>query len=462
MSRVINTANFLYNSADNIFIEGHTTCTYGQFFNKVISVASRLESLGIKKGNIVILYDMPDLETIFLLFALFHIEAVALPVNPRISYQELQKIKNFSGAKCVISNKITGADIVHSLGIFKNSMQVDKQTSFSPPQWNLKTPAIIILTSGSSGNPKMVVHSLNSVLQSARAVNIYFDLKSSDSWLLSLPLYHVSGLGILFRCLLSGANLVIPDIQSDINKSIIQFRPAYISLVITQLERLLNNRQSIDVLKNSQAVFLGGSAIPLSLIKQSLAHNLPIYTSYGLTEMASTVAIKKIVDPATSNAEILSCCQVKINEKKEILVKGDSMFLGYLNNDSIDKSQIENGWFSTGDFGISKGPFITVWGRRDNMFISGGENIYPEEIEKYLLSMEKIENAVVVAVDSQEFGQRPVAFIKTQMEIDEQKMKSYLKQYLPSYKIPDRFLSWPEKYAETGIKMKRKDFKSLL
>ena len=96
------------------------------------------------------------------------------------------------------------------------------------------------------------------------------------------------------------------------------------------------------------------------------------------------------------------------------------------------------------------------------MFISGGENIYPEEIEKYLLSMEKIENAVVVAVDSQEFGQRPVAFIKTQMEIDEQKMKSYLKQYLPSYKIPDRFLSWPEKYAETGIKMKRKDFKSLL
>jgi len=179
--------------------------------------------------------------------------------------------------------------------------------------------------------------------------------------------------------------------------------------------------------------------------------------------MASTVAIKKIMDNSTERAEILPSYQVKISKEKEIFLKGDALFLGYLENGVVKQKLNNENWFETGDLGsIHQKNMITVFGRKDNMFISGGENVYPEEIEKYLLMIDTIEEAVVVDVDDDEFGSRPIAFIKMFNKINSTEIVSHLKQHLPSYKIPDQFLPWPEDHFEDDEKVKRQYFKSLL
>jgi len=178
--------------------------------------------------------------------------------------------------------------------------------------------------------------------------------------------------------------------------------------------------------------------------------------------MASTVAIKKITDLSTDKAELLSGYKVKIAADNEILLKGKALFDGYYTNGKLLKNVMRDGWFRTGDLGVLDKDQLTVIGRKDNMFISGGENIFPEEIEKYLLMINGIQRAIVIAAEDIEYGQRPVAFLKKTDEITEKEIIKFLKQHLPGYKIPDRFFAWPEKYREDDIKINRGYFRSVL
>jgi len=440
----------------NTFIAGSSTYSFHEFFQKVSGIASNLASLGVKKRSIIFIHEMPFEEAALLIFAVISLKAIALPLNPKSGPDEIKKYRRKFKNSVVFSynkkiNKARQPDKLSKISVEPINEQ----------DWDYNIPAIIVLTSGSTAEPKMVVHSLYSFLFSANAVNSYFGFKAGHSWLLSLPLHHVSGLAILFRCLSAGACLIIAG-KTDLNESLRLFKPTHLSLVATQLWRLLSNKRSVNILKSSQVVFVGGSSIPQSLIKEGLSNGLPLYTSYGLSEMASTVAIKKINDISTEKAMLLTGYEVKISREGEILVKGKALFSGYYTGKKLVKGITKDGWFCTGDLGVLEKDRITVVGRKDNMFISGGENIYPEEIERLLLRINGIESAVVIAVQDIEYGQRPVAFVKKKDEISEGEIIKFLKQHLPGYKIPDRFLAWPEKYGEEEVKLKREYFKSLL
>jgi len=447
--------------SDVLFVKGTFSYSYKSFFESVLGIEKYLRLNGIKEDDIVILYDMNPEKTLFLLFALINLKAIAFPVDPKMTRKELISLKNASKASFILSDSLEETDTLNPSEIFEEAKK--EESSLKKQSWDFEKPAIIILTSGSSGEPKMAVHSLNNLMFSAKTVNTYFDIKEKENWLLSLPLYHVAGLAIVFRCLLSDASLSIPVNKMDISDSLEKYRPTYLSLVPTQLWRIFSDNNSIKILKQCKMIFLGGSSIQFSLIKKSLENNLHLFTSYGLTEMASTVAIKKIMDNSTERAEILPSYQVKISKEKEIFLKGDALFLGYLENGVVKQKLNNENWFETGDLGsIHQKNMITVFGRKDNMFISGGENVYPEEIEKYLLMIDTIEEAVVVDVDDDEFGSRPIAFIKMFNKINSTEIVSHLKQHLPSYKIPDQFLPWPEDHFEDDEKVKRQYFKSLL
>lgn len=321
-------------------------------------------------------------------------------------------------------------------------------------------PAVFLQTSGSTGKPKIAVLSYGNLRANAEASNRNIPLAPGDVWLLSLPLYHVSGLGVLYRCLDASATVAVPDESEDLIESIERYHVTHVSLVTTQLHRLLEQPSAVRVLKNLKAILLGGSAMPPRLIRQALDLGLPIHTSYGLTEAASQVATTTPADRSEESlrrAKPLFPEHIRISSIGEIELSGPTLFFGYKEGETIHRPATSDGWFPTGDLGsLDSEGRLTVLGRKDNLFISGGENIQPEEIERELCALEGVEAAVVVPVEDPEFGHRPVAYIKPGQEPGP--LRDALRQRLPAYKVPIAFHPWPKELDLPGIKINRQAF----
>ncbi len=339
------------------------------------------------------------------------------------------------------------------------------------PNISLDCDATLIFTSGSSGAPKAALHTFANHYFSALGSNLNIPFGPGDRWLLSLPLYHVGGLAILFRALAGGGAVAIPAPGMSLIEAIQRLQATHLSLVATQLFRLLREDPPGKILSNLKAILLGGSAIPASLIRQAAGLNLPIHISYGCTEMASQVAATPpgAREKLSTSGRVLKYRELKIAPGGEILVKGETLFRGYVRGTALEQRRDARGWFPTGDLGaLDEDGYLIVRGRKDNMFISGGENIHPEEIETQLCRVEGIEQALVVPLEDEEFGMRPAAFVKMQpgKTLDEQALRRFLETRLARFKIPDYFFPWPTENAaqaagQTGIKLNRQYFREL-
>ncbi len=348
-----------------------------------------------------------NLESIALFFSFLRLKKIAFPLNAKLPEHQIKDILQ----------KIEDHDSVHE-----------------------KQLATFLLTSGSSGKPKIACHSLGNHYFSAMGSNSVIPLSPNDRWLLTLPLYHVGGLQILFRSFVASSAVVIsnkPMIETLLNKKI-----THLSLVPTQLYRLLNEDHSVLKRLSSQlkCILLGGGPISAELYKKAIELGLRVCPSYGLTEMTSQVCTDSSQSPYLSCGRPLPFREVKVSEDGEILVKGETLFQGYVEN-STPLLNLNDGWFATGDLGsFGADGTLHFLGRKDHLFISGGENIQPEEIEEHLLRFPGIVQAIVVPLNDEEFGARPVAFV-----LNEEKsfcpdaIRDFLKVYLPSYKVPIRF-----------------------
>ncbi|MCJ8330425.1 MAG: o-succinylbenzoate--CoA ligase [Lentisphaeria bacterium] len=289
--------------------------------------------------------------------------------------------------------------------------------------------ANIIFSSGTTADPKAIVHSFGNHLASAEGLNEVIKLDSDDRWLLSLPLYHIGGLAILFRTLRAGSAIVIPDDNASIPKSISEHHVTHCSLVPTQLYRLVND----PALKEPKVILIGGAALNETLFEEAKENGLHIYTSYGSSEMTSTICCSGLNDAKLSSGKLLKNRDLKINDDGEILVKGDCLFQGYVHGGEI-VCPLEDGWFRTGDIAELVNDNLHLNGRIDNMFISGGENIHPEEIERCIRNFPGVEEVEVKAEEDSEFGQRPVAYISGTYDKDQ--LINFLKANIEAYKVP--------------------------
>ncbi len=298
---------------------------------------------------------------------------------------------------------------------------IDRLPQTAPPQ------SVLFFTSGSTGVPKIALLSYRSLLTNAQ---FSIPLDPTDLWLLSLPLYHVGGLGIVLRCILARATIVLDKNRPNIT---------HLSFVPTQLYR------ETPIYKNLKCILLGGAPI------SSIPSHLPIYATYGLTEMGSMVLARKhppLIEGSFHLGKALPKREIRLGSDGEIFVRGETLFDGYLN-------QMQEGWFATGDIGRehpTEG--IAIVGRKDWQFISGGENIQPEEIEKYLHQIPGILEAVIIPKKDPEFGMRPVAVIRANKKITLEIIREYLIDFLPKYKIPVD-LSLIDEFPKNGIKIDR-------
>jgi len=447
--------------------------SYGQYDRLVESAAYRLKDTGVTPGERVVIVSPNFIEFPILLMALFRIGAIACPVSPRLPHQMVAEyIKRIRCSKIFgLTNQL---HIDRSLGI--TTLPVAEVIDFTSVVGtasghhfvSLGQEATIIATSGTSAQPEAVLHTYGNHYYSAIGSNKNIKAQPGDRWLLSLPLYHVGGLAILFRTMLGGGAVVIANKDADLLDTIRRYQITHLSLVHTQLYRLLHRKPGRDEIKGLSALLVGGSAMPNILVTQAYECGLPLFTSYGLTEMASQVTTTTpgdSLDKLLTSGRLLDHRQVKVSTEGEILVKGDTLFRGYVEQDEVYFPVDGDGWFHTGDIGrLDETGYLTVRGRKDSKFISGGENIHPEEIEGTLSLLDDVSDAVVVPMEDDEFGFRPVAFIRTagSKRVYKSDLVNQLEQYLPHFKIPVRFYKWPETAQESNMKPSRRYFRELV
>ncbi|MFQ5852950.1 MAG: o-succinylbenzoate--CoA ligase [Candidatus Binatia bacterium] len=445
--------------------------SYGEVDRLVSATALRLREAGCREGERIALLLPNHWRHLILLLALFRLGAVACPLSTRIPPKGIRSLlENITCSKLVSSSSAPLAGAAHKLTLLDaDALVCQDMAGHTPPirqEIPLDQPATIIFTSGSQGKAKAVLHSYGNHFYSAKGSNMNIRLEPGDRWLLTLPLYHVGAMGILFRCLLSRATVVLPGEGEKIVQSLVRYGITHLSLVATQLYRLVRVNSDSEILRSLRAVIVGGSAMPIALLKEACARGIPIFTSYGLTEMASQVTTTSANTPAEKQftaGKALKYRQVHIAEDGEILVQGETLFAGYIEGDRVNLPLDQNGWFPTRDLGqLDTEGYLTVLGRKDNMFISGGENIHPEEIEVALCELADIVQAIVVPVPDEEFGHRPIAFIQTQKKrIDPEAVTEELQTLLPRYKIPITFYRFPDAVESKSLKLNRAYFKKL-
>ena len=421
-------------------VSNNRTLSYQQLENAIELAVGNLKRLGVKPRERVALISPNMTEYIIALFALWRQGSGGLPVEHAPAAR---------GGACLPSKYFLRQNFKRGQRPFFVDDQGMKKGAV--PFWGVNDPADIMFTSGSSGEPKAVAHSFGNHYYSALAANEHIPVSPGDRWLLSLPLYHVGGLGILWRTFLAGGTVVVPDSSTDLADSLRKFNITHVSLVSTQLHRLLNDPKNVAVLQKMKVILIGGSAIPDALIRKAVAVRLPVHVTYGLTETASQVATSERLSKENSlpRGRILKNAQVRISDDHEILVKGKTLFQGYVNGKNIELLLDKEGWFHTGDFGcLNEDGTLTVLGRKDNMFISGGENIQPEEIERHLCHIDGVVQAVVVPVKSEEFGARPVAFVQTKegTRISKKRSSRFCAIIFLPLNCPTRFTPGPQLY----------------
>lgn len=412
-----------------------------QLCAEVDALAAGFRAQGVNEGEGVLLraYNQPSALLAWL--ALLQCGARVLPLNPQLPPSLLAAV-------------LPSLDLRYALALNGDPLALD----FAPLAlqraaggltlpWCEERLASMTLTSGSTGLPKAAVHSCRAHLASAEGVLAMIPLASDDDWLLSLPLFHVSGQGILWRWLLAGARLTVRERQ-PLEQALRGCTHA--SLVPTQLWRLLNSEADVSL----KAVLLGGAAIPVALTEQARGRGIRCWCGYGLTEFASTVCGKE-ADGAPDVGQPLPGRALKIVEG-EVWLRADSMAAGYWRDGGVQPLVNEQGWFATRDRGEIREGKLTLLGRMDNLFFSGGEGIQPEEVERVLLAHPQIQQAFIVPLDDAEFGQRPVAVVECATQCDVAALAVWAQDKLARFQQPVRWLMLPDSLKTGGIKISRR------
>ncbi|MFC3394860.1 o-succinylbenzoate--CoA ligase [Brenneria rubrifaciens] len=432
-------------------IDGETRWRWRRLAQRVDRLAAGFAQQGVKSGSGVALRGKNSGTMLCCYLALLQCGARLLPLNPQLP-------------ESLTENLLPSLDMRYGLcldgrpppsGLIPLSCLSDVPAPVIPSasrRWQPEQLATLTLTSGSSGLPKAAAHTFSAHLASAEGVLEMMAFSAQDSWLLSLPLFHVSGQGIVWRWLAAGATIVVRDRQ-PLASALRDCTHA--SLVPTQLWRLLS-QGALPASLNS--VLLGGAMIPLALAQQAESLGVRCWCGYGLTELASTVCAKR-ADGRTGVGLPLSGREIRL-AGEEVLLRGSTLASGYWRDGKLLPLVDDDGWFHSQDRGSFEDGEWRILGRLDNEFFSGGEGIQPENIETVLLAHPDIQQACVVPVDDAEFGQRPVAVVEVTGATSLAAIRDWLSPQLAGFQRPVAYYALPAALNNGGIKIARRQVKA--
>ncbi|CAG8999823.1 MAG: 2-succinylbenzoate--CoA ligase [Candidatus Celerinatantimonas neptuna] len=431
------------------------TITYRQLTEQVAALVWQIQKNHIPQGSHIGWISDTAWHGILLQLACLHGGWIFCAISPHFRPDQLNHAIETLKLDVLISPKAHHRikPIVLDFSITRTAKTLPKE--LDPHQW-----VDLILTSGSSGSPKAVIHSWSNLYFSAKGSNACIPLHPQDSWLASLPLFHVGGQAIIWRVLLAGCSLsLVPE--DDSIENVLSYLPVtHLSLVPTQLYRLLKhsnfNAQSLHL----KHILIGGGPCNESKLNESSQRGFITYISYGCSEMSSQVSTGVIghIGQVTGAGYLLDHRELKI-ENHHVYLRGKTLSPGYFQSGEIIPLTDHKGWYYSGDNGYLDNKQLIITGRNDHMFICGGENIQPEEIEVILLSHPSILEAVIIGHDDPEYGQRPVAFIRSHSDVTKSTLDQFLIPKLSRFKRPVRYYQLPQ---QTTLKAQRRQLSQLL
>jgi o-succinylbenzoate---CoA ligase len=306
--------------------------------------------------------------------------------------------------------------------------------SSSPPPVLADETAVVIATSGSTGVPKGVQLSAGAMMASATASLRRIGAGPGERWLCCLPTFHISGIGVLVRSLLTGTDpVLVPSVSPDV---LAASGCAHVSLVPTQLRRLLDASASPGLVRT---VLLGGAAAADSLLAEAGAAGWRVITTYGMSETCGGCVYAGVP---------LDDVQVRLGPRGQIEIAGPVLFSGYLGQPELTTAALDGGWFRTTDLG-EQGPDgrLVVRGRADDVINTGGEKVVPGEVEAVLGTCEGVADVVVIGLPDPEWGEAVTAFVVPAdpgrpPQLD--RLRSAVREVLPARAAPRNLVFVPE------------------
>jgi len=420
--------------ADEIALEWHgAEYTFADIEVRSNRVAHALRSRGLAKGDRLCVYLGNRIELIDIYLACVKLGVIFVPINILYRDREIAHITNDAGPRLTI----TEAEL---------PQLVSDRDDRPGEDLDGDTPAAIIYTSGTTGASKGAVLTHNNF--AANAVNLLtmWQIADRDRFLLALPLFHIHALGNGLHCwLASGCRMRLLE-RFDHRTAIDEFRdfrPSMFFGVPTVYVRLLDTPpDAARAIGERMRLFVSGSApLPVQVFERfrELFHHT-ILERYGMTETFMTMS-----NPYTGERRAgtvgfpLPGISVRIDDG-ELLVRGPNVFAGYWRRPDATAAAFTDGWFRTGDLAArSADGYYTLLGRKSDLIISGGFNIYPREIEELLLEQPGVSEAAVVGEADELRGDVPVAFIVA-TNFDPEALERSCREHLASFKIPRRFV----------------------
>lgn len=461
---------------------GSDSRTYAQLKERSCRLANALRKRGIRKGSMVAIISPNCIEYEEIEFACARIGAVIVKINWRLSPEEMKYLIEYNDVSfmfCCFTQKdwknalLASLDpmpemieISDSVGKQENRYeQMIEEADSSVPQTDMEADHILmhIHTSGTTGRPKCVMYTHSAMLREIESAAANMQFEHGDVYQMMSQLFHSACVGCYLTLATGGTAVIFPKFDSvQYMRSVEQHHVTRLSAIPTVLKALLSHPDfgRFD-LSSIRFIHYSTCPMPPALIREAMERirGCQFIQSYGMTEMCAIVTTLLGNDHTSDQGRHLytigrplSGYEIAIEREDgipalpgecgEILIKGPSMMKGYYKDPEATKQALRGGWYHTGDMGLLDGDgYLVLRGRNGDMMISGGENIYPKEIEDVLMQLTgQIAEAAVFAVPDDYWGERPAACVRPVpgAQPKEQQLIAYCRERLAHYKVPKR------------------------
>lgn len=427
----------LQEDADKTFFLHHDApYSFQDTFDASQHLARQLFAHGVRPGD-QLAVDLPNsADFVFLLFAGAMLDVSFFLLNHRLTQAKKAELLHGFDIRMTVDSTTLAAT------------QQDTPAFFAAEPTRSSEVFVRMFTSGSTGMPKAAELTEGNLIAAAKSSAEYFLEPGEGVWQLVLPLYHVGGLQIVLRSLVNRSAFLLYDKyeRSAVLADLASYDVTHISVVDKILQDLLD--EAPDLVRKYKVIHLGGGPPNEKTLHAAAGTN--VYVSYGMTEACATVAARPLnefaYDDTAGGMTLLPGYEVRIldegeGDTGEIAVAGPAVFAGYAHRSEEDAGLADSpftpdGYFRTGDRGRLKNGLLYVRERVSDLFISGGENIYPCEIERAIAGIEGVDEVAVVGASHPKWGRRPVAFV-TGQDITPRGVSEQLVDTLSGFQRPD-------------------------
>ena len=419
-------------------------------------VAHGLVAWGVEPGDRVALALQSEPMYLAIYFAAAKLGAVTVPLNVRLAPPELA----FQIGDCSprIAIRSEGVEVPDSAGT--KLVTVDEFRSGLPdtaaePEIvpGGERPQTIMYTSGTTGVPKGAVLPHRKTLYNTLNAELYLGLRNTDIVVVPVPLFHSFGLKILsVPTLFAGATIVLVHRfdPRGLQECIGRHRATLLGGVPVMYRRMVESGLLPDHLRSLRFAFGAGAPLDIETIRHFFEVGVRLQQGYGQTETSILCCLdaEDVIRHAGSVGRPVGNCELRIADEKgttlapdtegEILVRGRIVMLEYWHRPEETAASRIDGWHRTGDLGVMDAEgFVTLVGRRNELFISGGENVYPAEVERVLVQHENVTEVAVVGVPDERWGERGRAYVvPTRRPLDVDELRRWARERLAGYKVP--------------------------